>query len=250
MGNNGGKPKAQGTDFKQNQEAKKKRRATDDGNESIPIIPHIKHKKITEETQRLINGSIWLANFKRAFRGYLRKKPERSQIGTQLRIQEQSLGCADELGLAKDSRVALIDQLVDEVGLLWYEDALEFLQDRGVVAAGEEINKERAAVNESMAEVFAQMLHDHVLSVGKKLYDKYSRGADAEVSDVELDDEKRKKLAEQRAEAIRKAAEQREREAEAWKKEAEMEAQIHEARQRDVARLTGEQKKIAQHSLL
>jgi hypothetical protein len=250
MGNDTSKSNAQGTDFKKNQAVKKKRRATDDGDESIPIIPHIKHKKISEETQRIVNESIWLANFKRAFRGYLRKKPERSQTGTHLRIQEMSLGCADELGLAKDSRAALIDQLVDEVGLLWYEDALEFLQERGVVGEKDDVNKERAKVNESMGEVFSQMVHDYVLSIGKKLYEKYSRGADPEISDVELDEEKRKKLAEQRAEAIRRAAEQREREAEEWKKEAEMEAQIHEARQRDVAKLRDEQKKIAQHSLL
>lgn len=247
--------KAQGTDFKRNQDAKaqrrKKRRATDDGEENdIPIIPFIKHKKIAEETQRIVNNSIWLANFKRAFRGYLRRKPERSQLGTQMRIQAQSTECADQLGLEKDSMQALVEQLIDEVGLLWYEDALEFLKERGIVGDSDDINQERSKVNDSMGQVFKQMVHDNVLSTGKKLYDKYSRGADPEISDVELDEEKKRKLAAQRAEAIRKAAEEREREAEEWKKEAEMEAQIHEARQRDVERLRKEQQKIAEHSLL
>jgi hypothetical protein len=244
--------KAQGTDFNKNQQLKKKkRRATDDGDEAdIPIIPYIKHKKIAEATQRLVNESIWLANFKRAFRGYLRRKPERSQTGTQLRIQEQSMACADELGLEKDTNAALVDQLVDEVGLLWYEDALEFLKERGIVLDNDDINTERKKVNDSMATVFKQMVHDYVVTIGKKIYEKYSRGADPEISDVELDEEKRRKIAEQRAEAIRKAAEEREREAQEWKKEAEMEANIHAARQRDVELLRQEQRKIAEHSLL
>lgn len=241
--------KAIGTDFKENR--RQKRRATDDGtDDDIPIIPYVKHKKITEDVQRVMSSSIWMCNFKRAFRGYLRRKPERSQIGTQMRIQEQALQCADELGLPKDSFEALIDTMVDEVGLVWYEDALDFLKEKGKIRDGCDISKERNCVNDAIATVFRQMAYDYAVTIGKKIYEKYSRGADFEASDIEMDEEKRKKIAQERAEAIRRAAEERERQALEWKKEAEMEAMIHEARQRDLEKMREHQKKVNEHSLL
>jgi hypothetical protein len=218
--------KHHGTDFKENQRKRRQDGSCDD----IPVIPFIKQKKINEGLCVIIRDSIWFANYKRAFRGYLRANPQRAQEGVFLRIHRTSLADADLLGLAKDSHEALIDHLVGEIGGLWSADCRDSLKERGKIHAKmNEVEIDRK-INGAIADVFLQMAETFVMGIGKKIYEKYNRGADFEMSDTDMDPETKRRLDEQRQERIRKEAEEREREAAEWKVQADMEAMLHEAR--------------------
>ena len=105
----GDSSKHTGGDFNQAQ----KDRAVNQQTEDLPLIPFDKKQSITDELTRLLKNSIWLANFKRAYRGYLRRKPERTQQGTMLKIHHSSLADADALGYGRrKSMVEVIDVLL------------------------------------------------------------------------------------------------------------------------------------------
>jgi len=83
-------------------------------------------------------------------------------------------------------------------------------------------------------------------NVSKRLYEKYNRGQDFEISDVELTAEEKARMDAEKADKLRKMAEERQRQTEQWKKEAaEAEAQ-EERRQAAVAQRVAEQKKLAE----
>mmetsp|Transcript_52286 Transcript_52286/g.60027 ORF Transcript_52286/g.60027 Transcript_52286/m.60027 type:complete len:254 (-) Transcript_52286:9-770(-) len=240
--------RATGTDFKAIERERRRKHGTDDGADDdtdIPPIPYMKQKKIADDLERCVRHSIWMTNYKRAFRGYLRRNPERAQIGTELRLHDNSMLCADELGLYPENSFSrLVDTLVDEVGLIWYDDALEFMREKGLVDPERDgVDRERDRVNDAIAEVFRQMANDYVTVTGKKLYAKYSKGVDFELSDTDAEDERKKRENQEKQDAIRREAEQRERQALAWKREAELEASIHERRQQEV-------RKSQSHTLL
>lgn len=247
----GGGIQAKGTDFKTIERERRRKHGTDDGADDdtdIPPIPYMKQKKIADELERSVRHSLWMCNYKRAFRGYLRRNPERAQIGTELRLHDNSMVCADELGLYPEHSFGrLIETLVDEVGVIWYDDALEFMREKRLVDPERDgLQKERERVNDAIAEVFRQMANDYITVTGKKLYEKYSKGADFEISDTDAEDERRKREAQQKQEAIRREAEERERQAQQWKREAELEMIVHEKRQQDVEKHRVETKKIQQ----
>lgn len=238
--------KAHGTDFDELQRNRERYNSFED----LPVIPFSKQKLITEELHRMIKESIWLTNFKRAYRGFLRRKPERGQDGTQLRIRDQSLRCADELGLPKDSMETLLELLVDVVGVIWYEDAEEYVRERGVVSDEDDPKTVIARVNGGIRLVFETMSEDYVNGIAKSMYDKYSRGADFEMSDFEIDDETRRRVREQQQEALKKAAAEREKRAAEWRADADLEDLLLEVRNRNVEKVREDQKAMHADSLL
>lgn len=242
MGNSSAKPT--GTTFKP--------RKNDDGTtDDIPVLPYVKQKMIAEQMAVLINDSIWISNFKRAYRGYLRRKPERGQEGTFLRIREQSTKAADQLGASDaDSLAKLHEKILTTLGPIWYDDAKDYLLERNMLKLDASEEEEKKKVSQSMTEVMVPMAETHILTIAKKIYEKYTRGADFELSDVELDDKRKAKLDNERAEKIRKQAEERERQAREWAESAAMENQLHEQRLEMMQQLREQQKKIAEDGLI
>jgi hypothetical protein len=213
--------------------------------DNLPLIPFDRKQTITDEITKVLKGSIWLANFKRAFRGYLRRNPERTQQGTMLRIHHSSLENADELGLeGKDSYATLIKIMTFRAGGLWFADAKEFLQDKGKITKQMTDDEAQTVTNKAISIVFRQMADSLVQAAGKKLYDKYSRGADFEVSDTELDGEARRRQQEEKEAKLKAQTAERMREAQEWQAAAEAEQRAQEAREAEVKRRTEEQAAI------
>jgi hypothetical protein len=232
--------KATGTDFGRNQ----KTRMADTSAEDLPSIPYLKQKKVTAEISVQLKGSVFMANFKRAYRGYLRKSPERNQMGTMFRIHQNSLADGDALGMPKDSYEAVIDRCVVELAAELTEDVLEFLTEKKKVKHTDTPEQQQRKAEESIFQIFKHMTDQMVQAVGKKLYEKYSRGADFQVSDVEADPEKKAKMDAAKAEKLKKAAADRHAEAARWLEQAKEEEANQTAREEDIARRQEAQKAI------
>ena len=243
----GDSSKHTGGDFNQAQ----KDRAVNQQTEDLPLIPFDKKQSITDELTRLLKNSIWLANFKRAYRGYLRRKPERTQQGTMLKIHHSSLADADALGYGhKDTYATLLKNMTARLGSLWSDDAKEFLTDRGKLNKNMSEDEVQQVTDRAIMAVFKHMADTMVQNAGKKLYEKYSRGADFEASDVEVDADTKRKLLEEREEKLRLAAAERERQAAEWQAAAEIERKQQEAREAEVERRRQEQANMRNQQLL
>ena len=234
--------RAVGTDF----EANRNNRDRDNSADNLPTIPYMKQKQVNEEMTKAIKTSIFFANYKRAFRGYLRRGPERSQMGTQLRLHFNSLRDADQLGLEKDRYKELMDTVVIKMGPELTPEIIDFLVEKGKLKPtdGDEVKQRKA--EDSLATIFGYMGDEMIEKTGKKLYDTYSRGADFEASDTEVDAEKMKRMEAQKAERLRKAAEERQKAADAFMKEAAEEEEAQQRRQQAIAEREAEQKAIQQ----
>jgi hypothetical protein len=238
--------KATGTDFQSNQAT----RDVDNAAEDLPTIPYLKQKKVNEELILILRESNFLANYKRAFRGYLRKKPETNQTGTLYRIHTNSLRDGELLGLAKDTYAEVIDKCVIKMSPDLSGEVIEFLLERKKLKPSDDDGKKLALADKNLAIIFRTMTDGFIEGIGKKLYEKYSRGADFEGSDAEVDREKLAKLQAQKEERLKKAAEERQRQAEQWMQEAAAEEEAQAKRMALVAAREAEQKKITEASML
>ena len=234
--------RAVGTDF----EANRRNRDRDNSSDSLPTIPFLKQKQVTEELTSTIKGSIFFANYKRAYRGYLRRGPERNQMGSQLRIHFNSLRDADLLGLERDRYREMIDTVVIKMAPDLTGDILDFLVEKGKVKQTDPEEKKQRAAEDSLTTIMQYMGDEIIEKTGKKLYETYSRGADFEASDDGVDPEKMKRLQEQKAERLRKAAEERQRAADQFMKEAAEEEEAQQKRLEAIRQREAEQKAIQQ----
>ena len=233
--------KATGTDFNSNQRT----RSRDNAAEDLPSIPFLKQKVINEELAVTLKTSVYFHNYKRAVRGYLRKKPETNQMGALFRIHNRALDDANKLGLPRDSYDNLIDRVVIKMSADLNEDVIEFLIERKKLSASDKPEKKQRASEEVLGIIFGHMGDEFIEQTGRKMYDKYSRGADFEASDAEVDKEKLAKLQAQKEERLKKAAEERQRQADQWKEEAAAEEEAQRLRQEAVAIRQAEQKAIS-----
>ena len=238
--------RATGTDFDQNQ----KNRAQDAAADDLPSIPYLKQKRLNDLINATIKQSIWFANFKRAYRGYLRMTPERNQVGTMMRIQTSSVKDADQLGLPKDSFEELLATLLTQVLPELNDDTRDFLRERNKISAGDSEEKIVAQVATSLLSLLRQIVTVFVEVQGKKIYDKYSRGADAEISDIEIDPETKARLQREKEERLRQAAEERARQAEEWKRQAAEEDALQQERERIIRERQAEMKRMKEQQLL
>ena len=236
--------KAVGTDFDANQQ----RRDIDNASDDLPTIPYAKQKSVTAEITKNVKGSIFLCNYKRAFRGYLRRKPERNQQGTLFRVQAQSMKDADFLGLPKDTFKELVDTCVMKLAPDLNADIAEFLLEKGKLKPSDTADRKTRLAEDNLTMIFTIMAREIIDGTGKKIYEKYSRGADFEASDVELSDEEKKKMADEKAARLKKAADDRKRQAEQWQKEAAEEEAAQERRRMEVEGRQAEARKIAEAS--
>ena len=226
----GDNSKATGTDFDGVDAARQMAAQADD----IPTIPFLKNKEVMGKLDVMLKQSIWLANFKRAFRGYLRKKPERSQEGTFQRCMQFARGDADQLGLKKDRFGELLDKFVDELGAIFIDDSIDYLKERGKIKPGDPQSEIVSTAKKYQKILFSQVTNVEVTKAARKIYDKYSRGADPEQSDVEIDPETKAKLQAEKEARLKEAAEERKRQAEKWQRDAEEEARLQEEREREI----------------
>ena len=234
--------KAVGTDFEANQQ----RRQYDNASDDLPPIPFAKQKVVNGEVSKAVKESIFMCNFKRAFRGYLRKKPERNQLGVQFRVHQHSMRDADFLGLPKDSFKELIDQCVMKLAPDLNGEIIEFLVEKGKLKPSDPPEKKTRLAEDNLTTIFHIMANEIMTATGKKIYEKYSRGADFEASDVELSEEEKKKMADEKAARLKKAAEDRKRQAEQWQKEAAEEEAAQERRRAEVEQRQAEARRIAE----
>lgn len=232
--------RAIGTDFGQNQKNKDLDNAADD----LPAIPYMKQKAILAEINKTCRASIYMANFKRAIRGYLRKRPEKAQTGTLYRIHNASMCDADHLGLPKDHYEEYLAGLVGGIGADLRGDVLEFLLERGKLKSSDPEEIKARKIDHNIMIMFRQVTDSILQGVSKEIYEKYSGGRDFEASDVEVDPEKAKKLAEEKAERIRKAAEERKKQAEEFQRQAAEEEKAQAERERVVQERLEEQKRM------
>lgn len=244
MGNDTSRPT--GTDFESNE----KTREQDTAAEDLPTIPIGKQKAINADLEEQLKKCIFYQNFKRAFRGYLRKKPERNQTGTLFRLQTHSFRDGDLLGLPKDSYYGFIDNMVIKFIPELEEDFLEFLIGRKKLFPQDPPLKKKQECERYLGIVMKHMTDIWIQGQAKKMYEKYSRGDDFEISDVEIDPETRAKMEAARQEKLRKAAEERQKQAAEWKKQAEEEERLQELRQAEVAKRVAEAKAIRDASLI
>jgi hypothetical protein len=236
--------RATGTDFSANQRT----RDRDNAAEDLPSIPYLKQKKVTEELALALRESIYYNNYKRAFRGYLRKKPEVNQMGTLYRIHNNALRDADLLGLPRDRYQEVVDRVVIKMAPDLNEDIIDFLMERKKLTEKDPPERKQRMAEDNLTQIFLYMGDDIVEQTGKKIYDKYSRGADYEVSDTEVDREKLAKMQAAKEERLKKAAEERQRQAEHFAREAAEEEAAQQRRQELVAQRQAEQKAIQKAS--
>ena len=200
----------------------------------LPTIPFLKYKEINEDMAYFARTSIWMHNYKRAFRGFLRKDPRRNDAGTLYTIHCKSVAAADLLGQPKDSYSALIDATVDRWAPLWVYDAKEHLKEKKLITV---IMKETTAqffAECTVADVHRQMVDQVVNAVGKKMYDRFNAGIDIDVSDDELSPAEREKAIQAKEAARLEAAAKRREEASKWQSEASKVAQEDAKRQQAV----------------
>lgn len=234
--------KATGTDFDANQ----KNRERDNAAEDLPSIPYVKQKEITAEITKTLKASIYFANYKRAFRGYLRKRPERNQMGAMFRIMQNSRRDGSMLGLPKDSYDEVVDRCVINLAPQINDDVIDFLTERRKVRPDDSPEKKQREAERNITIIFRHLTDEILDTTAKKLYEKYSRGADFEASDTEIDDEQKRKLAAAKQERLKKEAEQRQKQAEEWAREAAAEEAQQEARMAAVQQRQAEQRQIQQ----
>jgi hypothetical protein len=234
--------RAVGTDFELN----RRNRDRDNSADSLPTIPFMKQKRVNEEMTATIKASIFFQNYKRAFRGYLRRNPERNQLGSQMRLHFNSLRDADLLGLDKDRYKELIDAVVIKMAPDLSGDIIDYLVEKGKLKPNaDDLEKTRAA-EDSLTTIFGYLGDEIIEKTGKKLYETYSRGADFEASDQEVDPEKMAKLQAAKAERLRKAAEERQKAADQFMKDAAEEEEAQQRRLEAIAQREAEQKAIQQ----
>lgn len=227
MGNDSSSPT--GTDFKTTQASRKYDNAADD----LPALPYLKQKAIVEDVTATLKSSIYMANFKRAFRGFLRKRPERAQMGVFMRIKAQSTRDADLLGLPKDTLDSLLDLLVIRHAPKITSEIIEELKERNKIKSSDPPVKQVEKAESVIGTIFSQVVSGIVEATAKKIYDKYSRGDDPEESDVEVDAGAKAKAEKERLERAKAESAKRQKEAEEWARQAEEEARKQEEKERD-----------------
>jgi hypothetical protein len=233
--------RATGTDF----DATQRSRDRDNSAEQLPVISYLKQKEVSQELNAAIKESIYFNNYKRAFRGYLRRKPETNQMGALFRIHKNSLRDADQLGLPKDTLGEVVDRVVIKMAPGLNDDIVEELVKFGKLKSTDEAARKQRMAEDSLTRIFGYLADEMIETTGKKLYEKYSRGADFEVSDAEMDQEKLAKLQKQKSERLKQAADERQRQAEQFLKDAENEEENQRKRQEAIAQRQAEQKAIA-----
>lgn len=238
--------RAIGTDFQQNV----KTRDMDVAAEDLPSIPFSKAKAIQEELETVLKSSIFFHNYKRAFRGYLRLRPERNQTGALFRIQTNCFRDADLLGLPKDIYYEVVDVLIIRFAPQLYDDFIAFLIDRKKLSPSDDDAVKRREAERCLGIVLKHLCDTFVQQQAKKLYEKYSRGEDFEMSDVEIDPETKAKQQALRQEKLRKAAEERQRQALEFQKQAAEEEALQTAREAEIARRVEQQKAIKDATLI
>jgi Ni,Fe-hydrogenase maturation factor len=232
--------KATGTDWDINQA----NRDLDNQADDIPSIPFGKQKEIMAKLVETVKKSIWLANFKRAFRGYLRKGAERNQEGTFQKILQLSKTDADYLGLPKDSFNELLNGLIRDLGPIFLDDTVDFLVERQKLVRTDPEDTKNKIIFKYQKILFTQVTQFEVIKIGREIYKKYSRGADADVSDAEIDPEMKAKMQAEKEAKAKAAAEERRRQAEQWAREAAEEQAMQEERERALKKRQEEQEAI------
>lgn len=213
--------------------------------EDLPPIPFAKLKIISPQLEKIVKTSIWVANFKRAFRGYLRAKPEKAQNVICMKIHAESKRDADLLGLVKDTYNSLLQTLVDTLGPLWIDDAVDFLRSNNKIPASAPNADAYRIANTQIRHVFRDSCDAMVRGIGEKIYHRYSRGLDAELSDIELDPEEKARLEAEKEARLKQAAMERQKQAESFQAEADATTNANRVREEEVQRMKDEQKKIS-----
>lgn len=187
----------------------------------LPTIPYLKLKDIKEEMEHMVRTSIWVANYKRAFRGYIRKdKPEKGQDAEQYRLHVKSKRDADRLGTKNDTYAELIEATVRRFGPIWLEDAMDDLKEKKKIKPGTSAEDEIFITECAIADVHGKMIDPILAVIAKRLYHKYSSGLNPDESDVELDFKTKQKIEKEKQMRLKKASEERALEASRWQEEA------------------------------
>lgn len=218
MGNNNSK--FDGVSWRDTEAARKGVAKTDAS--ALPTIPYLKLKDIKEEMDHMVRTSVWVANYKRAFRGYIRKTaPERGQDAEQYRLHVKSKRDSDRLGTKADTYAELIEKTVRRFGPRWIEEAMDDLKEKKKIKPNASAEDATFATECAIADVHSKMIDGTVASIAKRLYHKYSTGNNPEDSDVELDWNAKQRMEKEKQQRLKKAAEERAREASKWQEDAQ-----------------------------
>eukprot|EP01059_Diplonema_ambulator_P028474 TRINITY_DN47273_c0_g1_i1.p1 TRINITY_DN47273_c0_g1~~TRINITY_DN47273_c0_g1_i1.p1 ORF type:complete len:232 (+),score=122.48 TRINITY_DN47273_c0_g1_i1:50-745(+) len=197
-----------GTDFKKTGKQRQKYQ-----NIELPDIPFNKLKEIQAEVDMTVKSSKYMVEYKREFRDALKRKEKKGHDPRVNRLFDKSLHPADDAAGKEEDRKAMIKLLVENITPVVKDDIIDGFKEDGVKGDDKTYAKEADRV---IFKLIHERVHDIIKDIADKIYAKYLRGEDIDVSDGEDDEETAAKKEAERAERAREAAKQREYEQELW----------------------------------
>eukprot|EP01064_Diplonema_japonicum_P023206 TRINITY_DN33651_c0_g1_i1.p1 TRINITY_DN33651_c0_g1~~TRINITY_DN33651_c0_g1_i1.p1 ORF type:complete len:237 (+),score=115.75 TRINITY_DN33651_c0_g1_i1:47-757(+) len=197
-----------GTDFNQTKKQRQKYQ-----NIELPDIPFNKLKEIQAEVDMTVKSSTYLGEYKREFRGALKRKEKKGHDPKIMRLYDKSLHPADDAAGKDEDRKALIKLLTENITPVVKDDIIDGFKEDGREGDDKSFSKEADRV---IYKLIHERVHDIIKDSADVIYKKYLKNEDIDVSDAEDDEEALAAKEEERAGRKREAAKQREYEQEAW----------------------------------